>query len=112
MSNPHRHLPPEILDSVIDLLHDEPETLKQCFLVSKSWVPRTRRHLFAYIKFRSASDLRSWKKAFPDVADSPKSARNADRSSSAYQAFRGSQVDDPPTFFAWASQYEDLTKQS
>ena len=71
MSNPHRNLPPEILDHFIDLLHDEPETLKQCCLVSKSWVPRTRRHLFADIKFRSASDLESWKKTFPDAANSP-----------------------------------------
>jgi len=69
MSNPY--LPPEILDSVIDLLHDEPETLKQCCLVSKSWVPRTRRHLFADIKFRSASDLESWKKTYPDFTNSP-----------------------------------------
>jgi len=69
MSNPH--LPPEILDYVIDLLRDEPETLRRCCLVSRSWVPRTRRHLFANIKFSSASDLRSWKKAFPDVSNSP-----------------------------------------
>jgi len=64
-------LPPKILDHVTDLLHDEPETLKQCCLVSKSWIPRTRRHLFADIKFRSADDLVSWKKAFPDIANSP-----------------------------------------
>ena len=64
-------LPPEILDCIIDLLHDEPETLKQCCLASKSWVPRTRRHLFADIKFRSASDLKLWKKTFPDVANPP-----------------------------------------
>jgi len=69
MTNPS--LPPEILDCVIDPLHDEPETLKQCCLVSKSWVPRTRKHLFAGIKFRSADDFESWKKMFPDVANSP-----------------------------------------
>jgi len=69
MSNPH--LPPEMLDCVIDLLHDETETLKQCCLVSKSWVPRTRNNLFADINFRSESELESWKKTFPDVANSP-----------------------------------------
>ena len=69
MSNPR--LPPEILDYVIDLLHDEPEALKQCCLSSKLWVPRTRRHLFADIAFRSADDLVSWKKTFPDPANSP-----------------------------------------
>ena len=66
-----RRLPPEILDHIIDLLHDEPEALKQCCLTSKSWVPRTRRHLFANIELRSADDLASWTKTFQDIADSP-----------------------------------------
>ena len=65
------YLPRETLDHIIDLLRDEQETLKQCCLVSKSWVPRTRKHLFAYIQLRSASNLESWKKTFPDVANSP-----------------------------------------
>ena len=65
------YLPPDILDYTIDLLHNEPETLKQCCLVSKSWVPRTRKNLFADIKFRSASNLESWKNTFPDVTNSP-----------------------------------------
>ena len=69
MANPY--LPPEILDYVVDLLHDKPETLKRCCLVSKSWVPRTRKYLFADIRFRSASDLESWKSIFPDVTNSP-----------------------------------------
>ena len=69
MTNPY--LPPEILDYIAHLLHDEPKSLKQCCLISKSWVPRTRRHLFADIKFRSASDLEWWKKTFPDAANSP-----------------------------------------
>ena len=71
MPNPYRCLPSEILDHIIDLLHDEFGTLKQCCLVSKSWVPRTRKHLFADIEFRFASDLGSWKKTFPDAATSP-----------------------------------------
>jgi len=72
MSNPYRsHLPLEILDYIVDLLHNEPETLQQCCLVSKSWVPRTRRHLFADVSFRSLVDLRAWKGAFPDPANSP-----------------------------------------
>ena len=32
-------LPQEILDYATDFLYDERETLKQCCLVSKSWVP-------------------------------------------------------------------------
>ena len=69
MSEPY--LPREILDYIIDLLRNERETLKRCCLVSKPWVPRTRKHLFAYIQFRSSSDLESWKTTFPDVANSP-----------------------------------------
>ena len=64
-------LPPEILDSIIDLLRDEPETLKECCLVAKSWIPCTRKHLFADIQFSSIDDLRLWKKTFPDSANSP-----------------------------------------
>jgi len=64
-------LPPEILDHTVDLLHDDPETLKECCLASKSWVPRARKHLFANIVFRSAAALRSWKDTFPDSTDSP-----------------------------------------
>jgi len=69
LMNPY--LPPEILDYIVDLLHGEPEALKECCLVSTSWVSRTRKHLFAHIRFRSADDLRSWKKTFQDVANSP-----------------------------------------
>ena len=69
MSNPH--LLPEILDYTVDLLHDNPATLKQCCLVSKSWVSRTRRHLFADINFNSSYGLEAWKKTFPDPANSP-----------------------------------------
>lgn len=64
-------LPQEILDHVVDLLYDSPETLKQCCLVSKSWVPRTRKHIFAHVKFTSEESLQSWKKAFPDPTNSP-----------------------------------------
>jgi len=67
----NHHLPQEILDYIADLLHDQPETLKRCCLVSRSWVPRTRKHLFADIRLRSVDDLRSWKKTFPDVGNSP-----------------------------------------
>jgi len=72
MSNPYRsYLPPEILDYIVDLLQDEREALKECCLVSKSWIPRTRKHLFAYIGFHDWRDLRAWGWAFPDSSRSP-----------------------------------------
>ena len=68
---PTPYLPPEILDYIVDFLHDEPEALDECCLVSKSWVPRIRRKLFAEIKILSERHLKLWKKLFPDVANSP-----------------------------------------
>ena len=35
-----------------------------------SWVPRTRKHLFAKVKFRFEEDLESWMKTFPDPSNS------------------------------------------
>ena len=64
-------LPPEILDHIVDLLYDDPEALRRCCLVSKSWVPRTRKHLFASVKLLSQADLDSWNKTFPDPMSSP-----------------------------------------
>ena len=65
------HLPPEILDYTLDFLYDDQDTLKQCCLASKSWLPRTRRHLFSKVTFRSATNLESWKQTFPDHSNSP-----------------------------------------
>jgi len=65
------YFPPELLDYVINLLHDEPATLRNCCLVSKPWVPRTRKHLFTYVQFDTKEDLESWKKTFPDPSTSP-----------------------------------------
>ena len=68
MSNPHLLL--EILDHIVDVIHNRPETLKKCCLVSKSWVPRTQKHLFCRIGTFSAEHLESWKKAFPGPSNS------------------------------------------
>ena len=69
MSNPL--LPTEILDQVVDHLHDEEPALRNCCLVSKSWIPRTRTHLFADIKLQTQRKLESWKETFPDPSTSP-----------------------------------------
>ena len=69
MSNPY--LPPEILDHIVDLLRDGTPALRSCCLVSKSWIPRTRKHLFAYVAFDTVKDLQSWKDTFPDSSTSP-----------------------------------------
>ena len=64
-------LPPEILELIVDHLRNEPNTLKACCLVSKSWVPQTRRYLFARIVFFGpARSIEAWKLAFPDPSNS------------------------------------------
>ena len=68
---PHPHLPPEICDSIIDLLHNEPQTLGRCCLVSKSWIPRARKNLFAVIRFSSRAKIDKWKEVFPDPSNFP-----------------------------------------
>ena len=65
-------LPPEILDLIVDHLRYETTTLKACCLVSKSWVPQTRKHLFARVEFHALQHpVELWKKAFPDPSSSP-----------------------------------------
>lgn len=39
------HLAQELVDLIIDFLHDDPKTLTQMSLVSVTWVSRTRTHL-------------------------------------------------------------------
>ena len=65
------YLPVESLDHVADLLHDTECSLRNCCLISKSWVPCTRKHLFADIKIRSEDHLRPWNETFPDPSTSP-----------------------------------------
>jgi len=69
MSNPC--LPAEILDHIVDLLHDTECALMNCCLVSQSWIPRTRKQLFVDIDFFAAENLQSWKDTFPDPSTSP-----------------------------------------
>jgi hypothetical protein len=69
MSNPH--LPAETLDHIVDDLHDAQDALRSCCLVSKSWIPRTRKHLFADVRLPTAKSIQSWKDTFPDPSTSP-----------------------------------------
>ena len=39
----------EVVDLIIDYLHDDPKSLTQCALVSTNWAPRARGHLFAEV---------------------------------------------------------------
>ena len=45
-------LPPELLDRVIDFLHDDITNLKACSLVSWEWVASSQLHLFRNVQLR------------------------------------------------------------
>ena len=69
MSNPD--IPMEVLDHIVNLLHNEMDALKSCCLASKSWIPRTRKHLFADVKFRDTADMKAWRSTFLNPSTSP-----------------------------------------
>jgi hypothetical protein len=69
MSNPH--LPAETLDHIVDHLYDADDALRNCCLVSKSWIPRTRKHLFAAVVLVTTKCLQLWEDMFPDSSTSP-----------------------------------------
>jgi len=64
-------LPLDMLNLCVDYLHHERTALKACCLVSKSWVPWSRRHLFARIEFTHDIPFKSWVEAFPNPLISP-----------------------------------------
>jgi len=47
-------MPPEIVDRIIDYVHDDTKTLIACSLVARDWVPSTRLHLFTKFSLLSA----------------------------------------------------------
>ena len=61
----------DIVEIIIDFLQDDPESLKQCCLVSKLCVARTRKYLFYHVHFRDPERFNVWKKIFLDHASSP-----------------------------------------
>ncbi|KAJ7183270.1 hypothetical protein C8R46DRAFT_1066434 [Mycena filopes] len=40
------HIPPEVVDTIIDHLASHPHTLRSCTVTSRAWLPRSRHHLF------------------------------------------------------------------
>ena len=65
-------IPREILDEILDHFATDPDrrSLQLCALVSKSWVPSCRRHLFHTTIFAPRNTAK-WVKAFPVPGRSP-----------------------------------------
>jgi hypothetical protein len=52
-----RHeLPPELIDRVIDFLHNDPKALAACSLVASSWIATSRYHRFSRVKLICPND--------------------------------------------------------
>ncbi|KAJ7613755.1 hypothetical protein DFH06DRAFT_1484577 [Mycena polygramma] len=47
--NSHPGLPPEVVDVIIDHLASDMEALRNCTFVARSWLPRSRHHLFHHL---------------------------------------------------------------
>ena len=67
-------IPQEIIDEILDHLAADPRLrplgLQPCALVSKSWVPSCRRHLF-YAIFFTPGDILRWLNTFPVPEECP-----------------------------------------
>ncbi|KZT07927.1 uncharacterized protein LAESUDRAFT_758060 [Laetiporus sulphureus 93-53] len=53
LSLPSPCLPAEICDYILDYLWDDHKTLQVCSLVTREWLPETRRHLFHFVRIIS-----------------------------------------------------------
>ena len=49
------HLPQELVDHIIDHLHDDPLALRNCARVCRGWLPTSRLHFFAKISLKATS---------------------------------------------------------
>ena len=62
-------LPNELMDRVIDHLHDEQKTLSACALVCSSWLPAVRSHRFRHVRVwpRTLAAFHTLLQASPDL---------------------------------------------
>lgn len=54
------YIPPELIDQIIDYLHNDPKSLNACALAARDWLPSTRYHRFRSIRFHSAKKIDSF----------------------------------------------------
>ncbi|OCH90374.1 hypothetical protein OBBRIDRAFT_730925, partial [Obba rivulosa] len=48
-------LPQEMTDTIIDFLHDDAAALRSCSLTCRTWLVRSRHHLFSEIKLQGGT---------------------------------------------------------
>lgn len=64
-------LPQELVDRVIDFLHNDRPALKASCLVHTDWIDPCRCQLFGSVTLNGLMDLESWAETFPSVLQSP-----------------------------------------
>jgi hypothetical protein len=74
-------LPQELLDSILDFLHDSPSDLKSCALTSRACVYRAQAHLFRHITLhaRYTTEEQVWSSAQQTFHTSPHLVRHIRR---------------------------------
>lgn len=54
------YIPPELVDQIIDHLHNDLKSLNACALTARDWLPSARYHRFHSIRFHSAKKIDSF----------------------------------------------------
>jgi hypothetical protein len=94
-------VPPELIEHIIDYLHDSPEDLRSCALVCKAWLAPSRFHLFYKISLRQTNILPSCRRL----------QRAIQRSSHIALCVRELSIDDTP-FFSPGTSFIGLPEDS
>ena len=68
---PQPYLPPELLDHIFGFLYYYRPMLGLCCIISKSWIPHVRKHLFSFVSLNTPAHLERWKQSFPDNSCTP-----------------------------------------
>lgn len=65
------HVPQELVDMVVDHLHDDRASLASCCLVSKSWIDPSRHHLFQKVRVPGEENGKKSFEAFVNLLNQP-----------------------------------------
>ena len=95
-------IPQEIIDEILDCLTADLRSLRSCALVSKSWLPSCRRHLFHTIFF--TSETAKWFGALREPEESP--ARHVRDLRFSIRGYEGA----PEKFFEYIPWFTNVEK--
>ena len=64
-------IPTEIVYEILDDLHSDKFCLRSCALVSKSWTPYCRKHIFSRVTLDGPSGFKKWSNRVPPTPNGP-----------------------------------------